>query len=80
MEYLSTSFFAKEFNVPVGKMFSDLQSWGWIERLDDKWVLTKIGKEKGGEMRFNPKYGEFIVWPENITFENTSESINRTHC
>jgi len=74
MDFFSTTNFAKEFNVPVGQLFNDLQSWGWIERESDKWVLTPLGREKGGETRFNPKFGEYIVWPEDISFENKEDS------
>jgi hypothetical protein len=52
----------------VNELFADLKGRGWIERRNDKWALTEIGKTKGGQIKNNPKYGEFIVWPEDIDF------------
>ncbi len=81
MEYYSTSHFAKLFGVPAAQLFSDLQQWGWIERSGDKWVLTQLGRQKGGEARSNSNYGEYIVWPEDIFFEedlDRSQFLNST--
>jgi hypothetical protein len=50
-------------------LFDKLKTLGWIERSKDKWVLTEIGKNKGGQTRSNPKYGEYIVWPENLSID-----------
>jgi len=70
MEYLSTTSLANELDVPTNELFNKLKSIGWIDRKADKWVLTELGIEKGGQTRTNPKYGEFIVWPENISLNN----------
>jgi len=70
MEYLSTTSLANELDVPTNELFKKLKSIGWIDRKADKWVLTELGIEKGGQTRTNPKYGEFIVWPENISLNN----------
>lgn len=83
MEYISTSALATELDMKSSDLFAKLKSLGWIDRLNDKWVLTDLGKQKGGQTRTNPKYGEYIVWPENITIgnEQTKEStklINST--
>jgi hypothetical protein len=43
---------------------------GWIIRKNDKWILTDIGKQRGGQTRTNPKFGEYIVWPENISIDD----------
>ena len=37
---------------------------------NDKWILTDLGKQKGGQIRMNPNYGEYVVWPENISIDN----------
>jgi hypothetical protein len=66
MEYLSTTALANELDIPVNELFADLKGRGWIERRNDKWTLTELGKNKGGQIRSSPKYGEFIVWPEGI--------------
>ncbi len=70
MEYLSTSALANEFEIPPGILFNKLVELGWIKRENDKWALTKLGKEKGGLIQNNPKYGDYIVWPENLSFDS----------
>lgn len=69
MEYLSTTSLAKEQDVPSSELFAKLKSLGLIDRQGDKWVLTDMGRNKGGQTRTNPKFGEFIVWPEDINFD-----------
>src|SRR5689334_9674382 len=69
MEYLSTSSLAKEMDVPASELFAKLKALGLIDRHGDKWTLTDLGRSKGGQTRTNPKFGEFIVWPEDIDFE-----------
>jgi hypothetical protein len=77
MEFLSTTSLANEFDIPVNELFSKLKSRGWIDRKNEKWVLTDLGKQKGGQTRNNPKFGEYIVWPENISFEPTQQTKGR---
>jgi hypothetical protein len=72
LEYISTSSLANELDLPASELFAKLKSNGWIDRKNDKWILTDIGKQKGGQTRNNPKFGEYIVWPENISFENNA--------
>ncbi len=70
MEYVSTSALSTELDMKSSDLFAKLKALGWIDRLNDKWVLTELGKQKGGQTRTNPKYGEYIVWPENIVIGN----------
>lgn len=70
MEYISTSSLANELDIKSSDLFDKLKMQGWIERKNDKWTLTDIGKQKGGQTRNNPKFGEYIVWPENISIDN----------
>lgn len=70
MEYISTSALASELDIKSSDLFDKLKTLGLIDRKNDKWVLTEQGKAKGGQTRTNPKYGEYIVWPENISFDN----------
>lgn len=69
MEYISTSSLANELDIKSADLFDKLKTLGWIERKNDKWVLTELGKQKGGQTRNNPKFGEFVVWPENISLD-----------
>jgi hypothetical protein len=77
MEFLSTTSLANELDMPANELFSKLKSNGWIDSKNDKWVLTEQGKQKGGQTRNNPKFGEYIVWPENISIDNGSGSKGR---
>jgi hypothetical protein len=70
MEYISTSALANELDIKSSDFFDKLKTLGWIERKNDKWVLTDLGKQKGGQTRNNPKFGEFVVWPENISVDS----------
>lgn len=70
MEYISTSTLANELDIKSADLFDQLKTLGWIERKNEKWVLTEIGKQKGGQTRNHPKFGEYIVWPENISIDN----------
>lgn len=69
MEYISTSSLANELDIKASDLFDKLKTLGWIERTNDKWTLTDTGKQKGGQTRNNPKFGEYIVWPENISID-----------
>lgn len=73
MEYISTSALANEFDIKSSDLFDKLKTLGWIERKNDKWALTDLGKQKGGQTRTSSKFGEFIVWPENISIESGQE-------
>lgn len=70
MDYISTSALASELEVKSSDLFEKLKNLGWIDRQNDKWILTELGKQKGGQTRNNPKFGEYIVWPEDISIGN----------
>lgn len=76
MEYLSTSALSNELDLKSTELFDRLKSLGWIQRNNEKWILTDLGKQEGGQMRSNPKYGEYIVWPENIDI-NQNQTIGK---
>jgi hypothetical protein len=83
MEYISTSALANELDIKSSDLFDKLRTLGWIERKNDKWALTDLGKQKGGQTRTSTKFGEFIVWPENISIDggqekNKAKLINAT--
>lgn len=78
MEYLSTTSLASELDIPINELFSKLKSLGWINRKNEKWVLTEMGKQKGGQTRSNSKYGAYIVWPENIQIDQSKVNKDRT--
>jgi len=70
MEYISTSALANELDIKSSDLFDKLKTLGWVDKKNDKWVLTDFGKQKGGQTRTNPKFGEYVVWPENISIDN----------
>jgi hypothetical protein len=74
MEYISTTSLANELDLKPADLFEKLKSLGWIERKNEKWILTAIGKQKGGQTRTNPKFGEFIVWPDNISIDDGKQN------
>ncbi len=83
MEFISTSALASELDIKASDLFDKLKSFGWIDRKNDKWVLTDVGKQRGGQTRISTKFGEYIVWPENISLDNgkqkeTAKYLNAT--
>lgn len=40
-----------------------------MERVDNTWTLTEVGKEKGGQFRSDSLRGTWIVWPDSIMNE-----------
>jgi hypothetical protein len=66
MEYISTSSLANEMDIKASELFDKFKTLGWLEKKNDKWVLTDLGKKHGGQTRTNPKFGEYVVWPENV--------------
>lgn len=75
MEYISTSALANEHEIKSSDLFEKFKLLGWIDRKNEKWVLTELGKQKGGQTRNNPKFGEYIVWPVNISIENGQQKV-----
>lgn len=66
MDKISTSKLAQQLDQNSKELFRTLSEQKLIYRKNDSWHLTAQGKEFGGEMVFNKKYGEFIVWPSNF--------------
>ena len=74
MKQLSTSALAKQLNIESKELFKDLNSRGWIYKKDEQWHLTKEGKMVGGEIKYNPKFGEYVVWPSNLNLNQHVKS------
>jgi len=66
---VSTTTLAKTLEISVSDLFSHLLSLNWIERINDSWNLTEIGKQKGGSVKSDSIRGTWIVWPETIKNE-----------
>lgn len=74
-EHISTSSLAKLNNILAKDLFNKLQSASMIERKEDKWSLTKLGVEKGGQLKNSSKYGEYIVWPKSLDLELDEDNV-----
>lgn len=66
MKAISTTALSKELGVTSKELFDKLLELKLIYRKDEKWHLTDSGKEAGGNIIINEKFGDFIAWPENF--------------
>jgi len=71
---ISTTALAKSRELDAKQLFAELKFAGYINRGDEGWVLTEIGAKFGGEYVDHPKFGQFIVWPENLLIDSTATS------
>ncbi len=71
---ISTSAVAKLNGVASKDFFQTLEGAGYIQRKDDAWQLTELGTQQGGEQKTSPKYGAYIVWPENMQITGSEPS------
>jgi len=79
--HISTTQLAKRLNVPTKHLFGKLQDSGLVDREDDAWVLTSKGKEAGGQYKDSQRFGRYITWPDDISFEgatNNQEMLSAT--
>tara|TARA_R110000823_G_C15950476_1_gene501635 strand:+ start:6067 stop:6936 length:870 start_codon:yes stop_codon:yes gene_type:complete len=81
MKQISATALSKERGIETSELFRILSNNNWIYKKDDKWNLTNEGRMAGGDIKYNPKFGEYIVWPINIDLNQTtdySETLNVT--
>ena len=64
--FFSTTQLAKKINRDVKDIFALLSEHGWIKRMGNVWRLTAKGEFEGGRYTQHEKFGEYIVWPEDI--------------
>jgi len=76
--FLSTSALAKQLGISSKELFSKFTNDQLIERLEDQWNLTDLGKKIGGEYRESKHYGRYIVWPESMANAPTIEQQAET--
>lgn len=69
MKMLSASALARNRNLESRDLFKILVENNWIYKKDEQWQLTKEGRMAGGETNYNPKFGEYIVWPINLDLD-----------
>lgn len=76
MKYISTTAIAKERELKPSELFNQLDSQGWIIKKGKKWNLTETGSKAGGQIRKSSEFGEFIVWPQDVSFEKKSNNTS----
>ena len=76
MKLLSTTALAKQRNIETNELFKILTDNNWMYKKDNTWNLTAEGRMAGGDIKYNPKFGEYIVWPINLDIEKTVDLEN----
>ena len=66
MKTISTTALSKELGISSKELFDTLVDLKLIYRKEEKWHLTEKGKEYGGIVVPNEKFGDFIAWPEEF--------------
>lgn len=67
-KYLSATALSKEIGISSKDLTIKIEKLNWIEKKNDEWILTSLGKSKGAEMK-KGQYGEYIAYPESIISE-----------
>ncbi len=77
-QFFSTTQLAKKLNRDAKDIFSLLSERSWIKREGKVWRLTAKGEFEGGRYTQHEKFGEYIVWPEEIKQHRlfSGESLN----
>lgn len=67
-KYFSTTALSKELGISSKDLNTKFEKLKWIEKKNEEWVLTSLGKSKGAEMK-KGQYGEYIAYPETVIKE-----------
>ncbi len=67
-KFLSATALSKELGISAKDLQYKFEKLKWIEKKNDEWVLTNIGKSKGAEIK-KGQYGEYIAYPETAINE-----------
>lgn len=70
---LSTTQLAKKRGVAQNQLFAQLNALGLIQKDNDLWVLTEDSERLGG-VHLTGKFGQYVAWPEDVHFEQSSNS------
>lgn len=62
---LTSSKLAAKLGCKTKELNEKLLAAGYLEKKDDLFLLTDLGKSKGGEFR-KGKFGVFFLWPEDL--------------
>lgn len=72
IKYISTSALAKKLSITKVKLDKLLLLAKYIIKNDKGYALTTLGIEKSGKIQKSVRFGEYIVWDENIKIPNHS--------
>ncbi len=75
---ISTTALAKELNITSQELFTKFRKDKLIQRIDDKWELTELGKKIGGSYTESAQFGRYIVWPISMEHAPTIEKQAET--
>ena len=67
-KYLSATALSKELGISNKDLTHKIEKLKWIEKKNDEWILTSIGRSKGAEMK-KGQYGDYIAYPESVIKE-----------
>jgi len=73
-KYLSATALSKELGISSKELTSKFEKLKWIEKKNNEWILTHLGKSKGAEMK-KGQYGEYIAYPETVLNELSSDDL-----
>ena len=64
-KYLSATALSKELGISAKDLQYKFEKLKWIEKKNDEWVLTSLGKSKGAEIK-KGQYGDYIAYPKTV--------------
>ena len=67
-KYLSATALSKELGISSKDLTYKIEKLKWIEKVNEEWVLTNLGKSKGAEIK-KGQYGAYIAYPETVIKE-----------
>lgn len=67
-KYFSATALSKEIGISSKDLTNEIEKLKWIEKKNEEWVLTSLGKSKGAEIK-KGQYGDYIAYPETILKE-----------
>lgn len=67
-KFLSATALSKELGISSKDLTHKIEKLKWIEKKNDEWILTSLGKSKGAEIK-KGQYGDYIAYPETVINE-----------
>ena len=68
VKFFSATALSKELGISSKDLQYKFEKLKWIEKKNDEWVLTNLGKSKGAEVK-RGQYGDYIAYPETVIIE-----------